>query len=113
MIYNITIRNSSRIPPGMVGFLQEHQESSRTMWGSVKFSRDPSMAFDNLQNPSKSLEIPSNPFDLPRSPSKPLGPLALLRDTPSLDPSGPTPSTKDFELLERQFEPFRISRLIS
>src|SRR5277367_4468595 len=78
------------------------------------------MAFDTLRWPSIPLRYPSIPFEAPRDTfealrtlAKPFGPLPLLHHIVSLDPSGPPPSTDDFELLKRQFEPSRISRLIS
>src|ERR1700679_3222847 len=71
------------------------------------------MAFDTLRYPSIPFEVPRDAFEALRTLSKPFSPLPLLHNISSLDPSGPPPSTNNFELLKRQFEPFRISRLIS
>ena len=75
--------------------------------------RWPSMAFDTLRYPSIPFEAPRDAFEALRTLSKPFGPLPLLHNISSLDPSGPPASTNDFELLKRQFELFKISRLIS
>src|ERR1700679_2611690 len=72
-----------------------------------------SIPFDNLRYPSIPFEAPRDAFEALRTLSKPFGPLPLLHHIFSLDPSGPPLSTNNFELLKRQFEPFRISRLIS
>src|ERR1700679_3166865 len=75
--------------------------------------RWPSIPFDGLRYPSIPFEAPRDTFEALRTLVKPFGPLPLLHHIVSLDPSGPPPSTDDFELLKRQFEPSRISRLIS
>src|ERR1700679_880406 len=77
-------------------------------WPSIPFDglRYPSRSFDTLRSPSRCLRGTSNPREASR-------PTPTPSHTLSLDPSGPPPSSNDFELLKRQFEPFRISRLIS
>src|ERR1700679_965302 len=71
------------------------------------------MAFDDLRYPSIPFEALRDTFEALRTLAKPFGPLPLLHNILSLDPSGPPAPTDDFELLKRQFEPSGISRLIS